>query len=83
MEKETLMSRYYSPIHLIAVVNICKYFVFCTLKKAKGPNVTVKIAWKKKRHFVQQILQEPPLVHERKQILCHVFWGNKMSARQY
>lgn len=72
-----------SPIHLIAVVNICKYFVFCTLKKVKGPSVTVKIAWKKKRKFVQHILREPPLVHDRKQILHHLFWGNKMNARSY
>lgn len=32
--------------HLMSVVKICKYFVFCTLKNANGPNVTVKMAKK-------------------------------------
>jgi len=70
-------------IHLIAVVNICKYFVFCTLKKVKGPSVTVKIAWKKKRKFVQHILREPPLVHDRKQILHHLYYVPEESLRSF
>lgn len=26
------------PSHLITVVKICRYLVFCTLKNVKGPN---------------------------------------------
>lgn len=34
----------------MSVVKICKYFVFCTLKNANGPNVTVKMALKRNRN---------------------------------
>lgn len=37
-----------SPIHLIREVKICRYLVFWTSKKVKGPRRRVKIAWGQK-----------------------------------
>lgn len=34
-----------SPTHLIREVKICRYLVFWTLKKVKGPRRRVKTAW--------------------------------------
>ena len=34
-----------SPIHLIRDVRICRYLVFWTSKKVKGPRRSVKTAW--------------------------------------
>ena len=43
-----------TPSHLIKVVNICRYFVFWTLKNAKGPRVSAKAAWSEIQHENQQ-----------------------------
>ena len=54
----------YLPIHLIKEVKICRYFVFCTLKKVNGPNVTAKIACKQQK------------IRVRLQYIWAVFWGD-------
>lgn len=48
MNTKSKISKLVLPNHLIIVVNICKYFVFCTLKKAKGPKSTKKVVCKEK-----------------------------------
>ena len=45
----------YLPIHLIKEVKICRYFVFWTLKKVNGPNVTAKIACKQQKIRVRHL----------------------------
>ena len=55
----------YLPIHLIKEVKICRYFVFWTLKKVNGPNVTAKIACKQQKIRVRHL-----------QYIWAVFWGD-------